>query len=608
MDPENITLANATEATSDLWIRVLPQHVKVGPMPAGPVSPLTLPIRELESRPATLKHFLDIIYDFEGPINHDQLGPILRDQAWDELPAPFGFQKKLEVKFLMQVFIRTQANGKHCIVKHVFLPDNKIKASLVSGCGYGTLHEVVWGHNPKTTKKALQFMLEQMGGIQYRLFVLAPEQKKKVKAVMEKSEEELEKGFQYIREHGERDKGNLKQLLWIQKNVAANSPIKGWKDGLVQRCLDSLATDATMADLITRSDLVISDFEDEIQDLFFKIVPYLREHAIWVLGEPGKGKTPLGRVLAMMFSRYHGGVGSYRSGSDFDYFRGCPFSTAVPAIYDDGEIGLEPVKKKKAFSDVADTETLTRERWTAAKFKQNQLRVVIDNAYERVQEPEIVPGPNPTISHDDFVKMIRPALGDISSVDTMAIFKRSVFFLVTKTSVYWRLPGPLEKPINRKSWLLPDLIKASAKPIIANFKRKGPPPANQESRILWENAWLLEAIRQHDHPDQAPVPRPCPESIRVKRERLAFAQSLSSQSVRAPIELDSPSPAKRARQGECNIRNPDFAGLPPNPDADEELQSNNGGDKDDLEQELEKILEEKSQKSDDEMDVVESAS
>ena len=200
MDPENITLGNAAEATSDLWIRILPQHVKVGPMPAGPVSPLTLPLRALEPRPATLKHFLDIIYDFEGPINHDQLGPILRDQAWDELPAPFGLTKNLEVKYLMQVFIRTQTNGKH-----IFLPDNKIKASLVSGCGYGTLHEVVWGPHPKTTKKALQFMLEQMGGIQYRMLALAPEQKKKAKPVMEKSEEELEKGFQYIREHGNRE-------------------------------------------------------------------------------------------------------------------------------------------------------------------------------------------------------------------------------------------------------------------------------------------------------------------------------------------------------------------------------------------------------------------
>ncbi|CAE7731580.1 unnamed protein product [Symbiodinium sp. KB8] len=473
-------------------------------MPAGPISPAALPLRDLEPRAATLKHFFDIVYDFDGRIvNYDQLGPILRDQSWGELPAPFGLKKPLDVKYVMQIFIRAQKNGKNCIVKHIFMPDDKVKASLLHDCGYGTLYEVVWGTHAKTTNKALQFMLEQMGGVQYRLFMLTPEQKKKAKVPQEKSDEELEKGFQYIREYGERDKGNLKQLQWIQRNIAGNTPIKGWKDGLVQRCLDSLANDATMADLITRSDLVISDFEEEIQQLFFKIVPYLREHAIWILGEPGKGKTRLGH----------------------------------------------------------DVQSFPRR------------------------------GTNPVVSHKDFVKMIRPALGDMSPVDTMAIFKRSVFFLITKTSVYWRLPGPIEKDVNRKSWLLPDLIKESAKPIIANFKRKGPPPADQEGRLLWKDAWLLEAIRQHDHPDQIAVQVPVPNAVSIKRERVAFARALSSESRAAPIDLDSPSRKKKAR---ADVPNP--------PDADDDLADvPEDYAQDELERDLELLVDE--EKENDEMDV-----
>ena len=157
MGPEKISLVNVAEEISDLWIRILSQYVKVGPMPAaGPASSLTLPIRELEPRPTTLKYFLDIIYDFEGPINHDQLGPILRDQAWDELPAPFKFTRKLEVKYLMQDFVLTQTNGQALIIKLIFLPDNKIKTSLVSGYGYGILYKIIRGPNPKTAKKCLQ--------------------------------------------------------------------------------------------------------------------------------------------------------------------------------------------------------------------------------------------------------------------------------------------------------------------------------------------------------------------------------------------------------------------------------------------------------------------
>ena len=179
MDPENISLKDAIQATADLWLRSLPQHAKVGPMPAGPISPAALPLRDLEPRAATLKHFFDILYDFDGRINYDQLGPILRDQAWGELPAPFGLKKPLNVKYVMQIFIRAQENGKNCIVKHIFMPDDKVKASLLHDCGYGTLYEVVWGTHAKTTKKALQFMLEQMGGVQYRLFILSYARTKK---------------------------------------------------------------------------------------------------------------------------------------------------------------------------------------------------------------------------------------------------------------------------------------------------------------------------------------------------------------------------------------------------------------------------------------------
>ena len=428
MDPENITLGNALEATNDLYIRQLSQHVKVGPMPAGVVTPVSLPLRDLSRSAQQMRHFFDVIYDHARNISYDALAPILRDQAWSELPPPFGVKKDLGVNYLMQLFVIPQKNdGKHCIVKHIFIPDHKVKAALILEAGYGTMQEIVWGNNAKNTKKALQFMLDQLGGVQFRIFALTPALKKAPKGIPEKSEEDLDKGFEYIRVHGERDKGALKQLLWIQKAITGDTPIKGWRDGLVQRCLDSLATDATMSKLVTRYDLTMADFDEQFQNIFQGIVPYLREHALWILGEPGKGKTPLGRVLAMMFSRLHGGPGCYRSASDFDYFRGAPFSTHVPAIYDDGDIGAEPIKKKKAFSDVSDEETLTRERWTAAKFVQNQLRIVIDNSYAPAHEPTMPMDINPSIPHEDFIKMLRPALGALPVYAMLSYLVQSIF-------------------------------------------------------------------------------------------------------------------------------------------------------------------------------------
>ena len=200
MDAENITLANALEAISDLFLRNLSQH-EVGRMPAGSISPLALPIRELNPAGQQMKHFFDIIHDYDGRVSDDVLAPIIRDQAWDELPSPFGLKRSLDVIYAMQLFVIPQNNGNRCIVKHIFVSDAKIKASITNQAAYDTPHEVIWGTNAKNTKKALQFMLENLDGTQFRLFSLTPEVSRKTsKSTPDKSEEDLDKGFRYIRE------------------------------------------------------------------------------------------------------------------------------------------------------------------------------------------------------------------------------------------------------------------------------------------------------------------------------------------------------------------------------------------------------------------------
>ena len=63
---------------------------------------------------------------------------------------------------------------------------------------------------------------------------------------------------------------------------------------------------------------------------------------------------------AMMFLRFHGGSGSFRTTADLDFFRGLPFTKCIPALYDDGSIGGEEAKKLKAFTDIGDEECMTR--------------------------------------------------------------------------------------------------------------------------------------------------------------------------------------------------------------------------------------------------------
>ena len=336
------------------------------------------------------------------------------------------------------------------------------------------------------------------------------------------TEDDQDAGWDFILEYGERDRSQLKQLRWIHKHINKDgSPIRGWSEKLVQKALDSLANDNCLAKLITRYDLTVQDLHPTfVENIFQDAIGFLLDHSLWLMGEPGVGKTPLARITAMLFSRYHGGDGNFRTAEDFDFFRGLHFGKSIPALYDDGDVSLEPIKKKKAFSDVGNNEGILKERWTAAKFVQGQLRIVIDNSYAEleVKNPDAA-----SISHDDFVNMIKPAIGHIPSADTRAILKRSVFIVFAKDCTYYRPPSQDVLPVMRMKWVLKDILVDECKPRFNNYKKNGPPPCDFDARVATEKAWLDEALRVHSnkHTLQRHYSNIIPETV-IKMEASEF--------------------------------------------------------------------------------------
>ena len=81
---------------------------------------------------------------------------------------------------------------------------------------------------------------------------------------------------------------------------------------------------------------------------------------------------------AMALSRYHirqdGALRepSFRSAPDLDFFRGEEGSKYRPDVFDDGDLDTASPKTLKAFLDVMMEESMTRERWGAAKFVRGQ--------------------------------------------------------------------------------------------------------------------------------------------------------------------------------------------------------------------------------------------
>ena len=146
--------------------------------------------------------------DYDGAVDHNQLRPIIRDKAWGESPAPFSLPAPAPFSYKMQLFILPQADGKHCIVKHFYVADDKIKPAavipLIRGVAMAAT-QVLWGSNIQSTRKALQYMLELMGGMQFRIFTLTAEKKRNAVGAQCGSDEDMDKGFAYIAEHGERE-------------------------------------------------------------------------------------------------------------------------------------------------------------------------------------------------------------------------------------------------------------------------------------------------------------------------------------------------------------------------------------------------------------------
>ena len=194
----------------------------------------------------------------------------------------------------------------------------------------------------------------------------------------------------------------------------------------------------------------------------------------------GKGRTPLARAVATMMSRYHGGVGEFRSASDFGFFSGMKGSRTCPNIYDDGDICEQSIKKMKAFSDVGDEETMTKERWTAAKWIQGQMRIVCDNRYDPAGEPKDSGpfGSSESITHESFIDIVKPAFPTgTSKANFGAILRRSAFIINSKDWLTWRLPGEDDSTVHRYRLVgKKDLLNDDAKPKLKALARASQQP------------------------------------------------------------------------------------------------------------------------------------
>ena len=132
-----------------------------------------------------------------------------------------------------------------------------------------------------------------------------------------------------------------------------------------------------------------------LQKVLQPIWPMLKTKSLIILGEPGRGKTPIGQIIAMAVARYwsiqdekDAGRPCFRITSDIDFLRGVTGDKTCVDIVDYADCNTIPVRKFKSIADVGSVEAMSKERWNAVKWVMNQLRMVIDNKYSDRDEPQ----------------------------------------------------------------------------------------------------------------------------------------------------------------------------------------------------------------------------
>ena len=96
--------------------------------------------------------------------------------------------------------------------------------------------EIAWASlNKQQARRGFQWMLECLGGHQFRHFSLSAEKVRSNKARAPQGEDEQDAGWDFIISNGERDKENLKQMRpsprpkrrfsdpWLEREVGSES-------------------------------------------------------------------------------------------------------------------------------------------------------------------------------------------------------------------------------------------------------------------------------------------------------------------------------------------------------------------------------------------------
>ena len=309
----------------------------------------------MDGRGGKLEQFADIVQNFpvQGNFKIDAnfldmtVYPLCAQAKYRELPEPFNLKAEPKVPYTLQIVIvpsylpPDKEQDYVDIFKHIYLHKNKVSsADCVSFC-HGAPVCFDWGKQTRLALAGLNNMLDRTGGMQIRIWTLAPKFEKK--HTLDQSARES--GYRFIREHGPRS-NNMNQFMeWTDEQVhCPGGPLEGWQEGKVKEALHNYYRGRQNAKTIQYWPLTLKSFVAWFLDeILVKMLPTMRQHAITWIGRTRVGKSLGSKTILFAQSKFEitqadreDLVPSIVTAKHLDFFKAEPITKFKPGVFDDG--------------------------------------------------------------------------------------------------------------------------------------------------------------------------------------------------------------------------------------------------------------------------------
>ena len=436
---------------------------------------------------------------------------IAMSNCYENYPDILKPANKSSLPYTMQTFITKNPDNTRSLLKLFTMEkDNKIKYNDAFQMCHGSMYKVDYGKHFRDGSRALQYLLERLPGFQVRYYAVVDSSAPKRATDLDSKR----KGFDYIKEYG--PKSNMDNAAVEFADTACDdpeTPIYGWSKTLVERSCLNHGKSAAAARKQSFKHLTLWDIRGWF--LMCVLAPILgswRRKSFIFLGESGFGKSPLAKVLAMMFSMWHiendnmDEEPGFRLCNSFEHLRHEVGKREVSEVFDDGDLEQQDQAKLKAFHDNTEKEARTVEKYTTTCFVGQSARITANNAYEESALPTdaelaVI---SPVATAKQFYDAVRPSFNaNLSKKNLMALYKRSNLVLFDKRGVFARPAGIEEVPVPFIAYPIegkPDILTDECKAHYRNFLENGniPAPDDYDEKMAWSMAYLKVCMVRPD--------------------------------------------------------------------------------------------------------------